>query len=79
MCNTEIGLGSAPQEAYQDWRQENVGRRIDLGRYAGTYGGTLPDRAMTAHDTWWLSVWEARKRLIIGGLVAAAVLWLLWR
>lgn len=79
MCNTEIGLGSTPQEAYQDWRQENVGRRIDLGRYAGTYGGTLPDRAMTAHDTWWLSVWEARKRLIIGGLVAAAVLWLLWR
>lgn len=79
MCNTEIGLGSTPQEAYQDWRQENVGRRIDLGRYAGTYGGTLPDRAMTSHDTWWLSVWEARKRLIIGGLVAAAVLWLLWR
>ena len=79
MCNTEIGLGSTPQEAYQDWRHENVGRRIDLGRYAGTYGGTLPDRAMTAHDTWWLSVWDARKRLIIGGLVAAAVLWLLWR
>ena len=83
MRNTNMGLGITPQEAFRDWRRQNLPswklqHRIDLGRYAGTYGGTLPDRAMTAHDTWWLSVWEARKRLIIGGLVAAAVLWLLW-
>ena len=78
MCNTEIGLGSTPQEAYQDWRQENVGRCIDLGRYAGTYGGTRQDRDVAAYAGWWMSVWEANKRFIVGGLVSAVILWLLW-
>ena len=60
MCNTEIGLGSTPQEAYQDWRHENVGRRIDLGRYAG-YGGARPDKEIVTYVGWWLAVWERLK------------------
>ena len=76
MCNTEMGLGSTPQEAYQDWRQENVGRRIDLGRYAGTYGGTRPDRDVYAYAGWWLSICEYGKQIAIGTLIAvAATLW----
>lgn len=72
------GHGGSPQDAYRDWG----GRSIDLGRYAGTHGGARPDQAMAAHAAWWMFAWtdwDACKRFIVGGLVAAAVLWLLWR
>lgn len=76
MCNTEMGLGSTPQEAYQDWRRENAGRRIGLGIYAGTYGGASPDRDVAAYTGWWLSICEYGKQIVIGALIAAAAtLW----
>ena len=69
------GHGGTPQAAYRDWG----GRSIDIGRYAGTYGGAIPDKEIATYVDWWLAAWEGSKRFIVGGLVAAAVLWLLWR
>lgn len=81
MRKTNPGFGMTPRSAYRDWELENQGPRIDLSKYAGTYGGSLPDQAMTAHATWWMlawAAWESCKRFIVGCLVAAVILWLLW-
>lgn len=76
MCNTEMGFGGTPKEAYQDWLQENVGRRIDLGRYAGTYGGTSPDRDVAAYAALWAAIYDHGRQIAIGTLIAvAATLW----
>lgn len=76
MCNTEMGFGGTPKEAYQDWLQENAGRRIDLGSYAGSYGGARPDRNAGAYAGWWLCSCEYGKQIAIGALIAAAAtLW----
>lgn len=76
MPNTEMGLGSTPQEAYQDWSQENAGRRIDLGRYAGTYGGIRQDRDVAAYAALWAAIYDYGRQIAIGTLIAvAATLW----
>lgn len=64
------GFGRDPQSAYRHWVLAN--------------SGTWRDRKVVtsdaaAHAVWWVSAWEACKRFIVGGLVAAAVLWLFWR
>ena len=46
------GAGRDPQSAYRDWRLHNFSqwslqRNIDIGRYAGTYGGAHPDQEAT--------------------------------
>lgn len=77
MRKTNPGFGMTPRSAYLDWELENQGPRIDLGKYAGTYGGTLPDRDVATHDDA-RDVWEVCNRRMAVALVAAAALWLLW-
>ena len=78
MCNTEMGLGSTPQEAYQDWRQENVGRRIDLGRYAGAYGGAHPDQEAAKRPvvrTGHFITGVMAVAMILVGIISVVMLW----
>ena len=69
---TEPGFGATPILAFQDWKQENIGRYIDLDRYAGTYGGTRPDRDVSIYVSWWSSICDYGKQIAIGFLIAAA-------
>lgn len=70
------GHGESPRAAYRDWRQEKGGRRIDLGRYAGTYGGYLPDKQVSTYAYWWSSICDYGKQIAIGFIIAvAATLW----
>lgn len=77
------GGGSDPQSAYRDWRRHNFSqwglqRKIDLGRYAGTYGGAHPDQEAAKRpvvDSGRIIAGVLALAIIVAGIISAVMLW----